>query len=65
MSGIELHRRMLASGRCTPFIFVTAFPDEATRTRALRDGAIGYLGKPMQELGLVSCLERAIGRREG
>ena len=63
MSGIELHRRMLASGRSTPFIFVTAFPDEATRARALRNGAIGYLGKPMQEAGLVDCLEQAVSRR--
>jgi FixJ family two-component response regulator len=63
MTGMELHRRMLASGRSTPFIFVTALPDEATRVRALRDGAIGYLGKPMQEAGLVDCLDTAVHQR--
>ncbi|NEW97128.1 response regulator [Rhodopseudomonas sp. BR0G17] len=62
MSGIELHRRIQSSGRTIPFIFVTAYPDDATRARALRDGAIGYLGKPMQEAGLVDCLERAVRR---
>jgi FixJ family two-component response regulator len=35
MSGVELHRRMLAEGRGLPFIFVTAFPDNATHLRAL------------------------------
>lgn len=61
MSGIELRRLMLTTGRHTPFIFVTAFPDEGARTRALRDGAIGYLGKPMQEASLLACLEKAAG----
>jgi FixJ family two-component response regulator len=62
MSGLELRRLMLAAGRYTPFIFVTAFPDEGARTRALRDGAIGYLEKPMQEASLLACLEKAACR---
>jgi FixJ family two-component response regulator len=61
MDGIELRRVMVRAGLQTPFIFVSAFPHEAIRSRALREGAIGYLGKPMDEANLLACLERAAG----
>ena len=45
-----------------PTIFITAFPEEGTRQRALTAGAFGYLGKPFSEKSLVSCLDKALGR---
>ncbi|WP_426533121.1 response regulator transcription factor [Bradyrhizobium sp. McL0615] len=59
MSGAELQTRLLLEGRRLPIIFVTAFPEEAIRERVLRNGAIGYLSKPLQEQRLIACLDQA------
>jgi FixJ family two-component response regulator len=49
-----------------PIIFITAFPEEAIRARVLRDGALCYLTKPLQEQALIDCLESALNHpRQG
>jgi len=40
---------------------VTAYPTEEHRSRALKDGAISFLTKPLDERVLVGCLEHALG----
>jgi FixJ family two-component response regulator len=60
LSGIDLQQRLLADGRNVPIIFVTAFPDERTRKRALGAGAIGFLSKPCREELLIGCLRTAL-----
>ena len=60
MSGVELQRHLLAGGHPVPVIFVTAFPNESIRDRVMRDGAIGYLSKPLQKQSLLDCLERVL-----
>ena len=60
MSGVELQSRLILDGHRIPIIFVTAFPDEAIRARVLRDGAVCYLSKPLQEKSLIACLDRAL-----
>ena len=62
MTGVELHRHLLDTGRIIPTILVTAYPDEAVRTRALSDGVICYLGKPIDEDKLMRCLGVALER---
>ncbi len=61
LSGIDLQRRLIAQGVHMPTIFITAFPEEGTRTRALTAGAVGYLGKPFSEESLLKCLDTALG----
>src|SRR5260221_5544050 len=39
MSGLDLMTHVRAQGNDVPFIFITAFPDESVRARALRVGA--------------------------
>ena len=65
MSGIELQRRLSAEGRKTPVIFVTAYPDETTRSRVIRNGAAGYLSKPLRGDKLLKCLDKALARDAG
>jgi FixJ family two-component response regulator len=62
MSGVELQSRLIADGHSTPVIFITGFPEEAIRARVLRDGALGYLSKPLQEQSLIACLDKALKR---
>jgi FixJ family two-component response regulator len=61
LSGIELQRDLIARGIKMPTIFITAFPEERTRLRALKAGAFGYLGKPFSEESLLECLNSALG----
>ena len=60
MSGVELQRQLAAAGYRTPIIFVTAYPDEAMRSQVVRDGAIGYLSKPLRQESLLDCLDKAL-----
>jgi FixJ family two-component response regulator len=60
LSGIDLQQRLLADGRNLPIIFITAFPDERTRKRALGAGAVGFLSKPCREELLIGCLKKAL-----
>ena len=63
MSGIELQQELLTQRRSIPVIFVTAFPDEATKTRAISAGAYGFLRKPYDSREMVQCLSVALGER--
>ena len=62
LSGLDLQSRLIADGHCIPIIFVTAFPDERFRVRAMSAGAVGFLRKPFDEGLLISCLETALHR---
>lgn len=66
MSGLDLLTEMRAKGRAAPFIFVTAYPDENIRVRAMKAGAACFLAKPFAVHRLIECLEAALeaGRSE-
>ena len=49
MNGLELNRRLIKMGHAIPTILVTAYPDNDVRTRALREGVVCYLRKPLDE----------------
>ena len=60
MSGLELQCHLIAAGHTIPTIFITAFPDERVRERAMSAGAIDVLSKPFDELRLLECVEQAL-----
>jgi FixJ family two-component response regulator len=62
VGGLELQRRLSAQGRRIPIIFMTAFPDDATRARAMAAGAVCYLTKPFDASTLSECIEMALRR---
>jgi FixJ family two-component response regulator len=61
MSGLQLHRKLIASGYRIAVIFITAFSDERARKRALNAGAICYLIKPFVGETLLACIRSALG----
>jgi len=65
MTGVELQALLLARGNRVPFIFITAFPEETIRERALKAGAVCFLTKPFDRLTLIECLDTALGRQRG
>ena len=60
MTGIELHRHLVAAGYAIPTILVTAYLEEAVRDRALKDGVVCYLSKPVDDEDLERCLRSAL-----
>jgi FixJ family two-component response regulator len=60
LSGVELQELLIAEGRRTPVIFVTAFPDERVRNHVLDAGAIGFLRKPFSNEKLTKFLDMAL-----
>ena len=64
MTGPELYRHLIASGYEIPTILVTAYADDEVRARALKDGVVCYLPKPVDEKLLLGCLHAALQPRE-
>ena len=60
MNGLELQRRLAASHRSIPVIFITAHGDEEARVRALNGGAVEYLLKPFSEEALLKAIDTAL-----
>jgi FixJ family two-component response regulator len=64
MTGLELYRHLADSGRAIPTILVTAYADDDVGSRALEDGIICYLRKPVDEKYLKRCILAALSHRE-
>lgn len=60
-SGLELQEALRSRGYQMPVILVTAYANEKHRTRALNNGAVGFLSKPIDDRWLIECLTDAIG----
>jgi FixJ family two-component response regulator len=60
MTGIELYRHLNEAGRAIPTILVTAYPNDVEHARALNDGVVCYLRKPVDEQQLKRCLHAAL-----
>jgi FixJ family two-component response regulator len=65
MSGLDLLTHLRAQGYAAPFIFITAFPEESLRARALKAGAICFLAKPFAGPQLIRCVDAAVNRHHG
>ena len=62
MDGLELQDQMNAAGYKLPIVFVTAYPKDQERRRALRCGALQYLDKPVSADVLLPIVRMAVGR---
>jgi FixJ family two-component response regulator len=66
MSGIELQDSLSELGFEIPIIFITAYPDEDVRQRAMEAGAVAFLLKPLEVHGqrFSDCLLEALNRNK-
>jgi FixJ family two-component response regulator len=61
MSGIELQRHLVASQHQIPVVFITAHgSEEGVRSRALQNGAVDYLIKPLSEDTVLNAIHKAL-----
>jgi FixJ family two-component response regulator len=59
MTGAELYRHLVQTGRAIPTILITAYPDDRLAERMLEQGVECYLRKPLEEAHLIECLRSA------
>jgi FixJ family two-component response regulator len=66
MSGLEVQRRLALSHPRLPVILMTAHAsDEELRLRALKDGAVEYLSKPLDEEAVLRAIEMVRNGNDG
>src|SRR5215470_3464072 len=58
VSGIDLHRQLLATGDATPVIYITAHADPAVRREALSLGCAGFFLKTDAASAIIELLQR-------
>ena len=60
MTGLELQAKLIAEGRPTPIIFITAYGNARTRMQALEAGAIEFLVKPFDDERLIGTVRAVL-----
>ena len=61
MSGVELHRHLVARNYKVPVVFITAHAsDDRARSRAASDWTVAYLTKPFSEDELLDAVNAAL-----
>ena len=60
MSGIDLRRRLTASGSKLPVIFITAINDERQEQECINAGCVAYLRKPFPAELLLDAIKKAL-----
>lgn len=60
VGGLELQARLSALGYRIPIIFLTAFPEDRSRERALAAGALCFLSKPFDAEILTGFIRQAM-----
>ena len=60
--GLQFQQRLAAANIVVPIIFVTGFGNVATSVRAMKNGAVDFLSKPVRDEDLLEAVERALIR---
>jgi FixJ family two-component response regulator len=60
LSGLKLQRRLIAAGRDSPVVFITAQDDDATRDEARQLECVAYFRKPFEGASLLEAIRRAL-----
>jgi len=65
MNGLQLQDLLRSQDRHLPIIFITAFPEESIRARALHAGAVCFLSKPVDGPTLIEHIHGAVRESGG
>jgi FixJ family two-component response regulator len=60
MGGLDLQSHLAAIDRHIPIVFVTGYPDDGVRTKAMQSGAVCFLTKPVETGDLLDGLRSAL-----
>lgn len=62
LNGIELQRALTASQFPRPIVFLTGMGDVQTSVHAMKEGAVDFLTKPVDDVRLFAAVETALRR---
>ena len=62
LSGLDLQAMLRATGAEKATIFVSGHGDVPTSVRAMKDGAVDFLTKPVDDVKLLEAIDRALAR---
>jgi len=62
LSGLELQRTLVGSPGARPIVFLTGRGDIQTSVHAMKEGAVDFLTKPVDESQLFAAVEQALKR---
>jgi len=65
MNGLQLQDLLRSQDRHLPIIFISAFPEESIRARALHAGAVCFLSKPVDGPTLIEHIHGAVRESGG
>src|SRR6267142_449559 len=60
LGGLDLQSHLAAIDRHIPIVFVTGYPDDGVRTKAMQSGAVCFLTKPVETGDLLDGLRSAL-----
>ena len=64
LSGLDLQQELQATNTSLPIIFVTGHGDIPMSVKAMKDGAVDFLPKPVKDTVLLNAIEQALARAE-
>ena len=62
MSGMDLQHELQAADAWLPIIFITGHGDIPMGVKAMKDGAVDFLTKPVKDVDLLEAIENALAR---
>ena len=62
LTGLELQERLVAEGRRMSIVFVTGHVDVPKSVKAMKDGAVDLLIKPVDAKDLIAAIQRAMAK---
>lgn len=62
MSGLDLHERLKEFDIAVPIIYITGHGDVPMAVRAMKNGAVDFVGKPFNDQALLDRVQQAIER---
>jgi DNA-binding response OmpR family regulator len=65
MDGLQLHRHPATEGCGVPIIFITAYDERESCRRAMKAGAVAFLGKPFSDDHLLKAIRSALRHDKG
>ena len=62
LSGMDLQRELQTANTTLPIIFITGYGDIPMSVKAMKEGAVDFLPKPVRDADLLRAIEQALAR---